>query len=94
MERKLIEVTGRTREYDTGTSWHYSLIHTGRWFTQHILHYPDEGVYRMRIFHYPPRVAEEYAEEELWTFTDGTFATPDEAVAFGSGFVEARVAGG
>ena len=91
MERTLLEANGPDPTWETGANWHYRLTIAGHRFTQHIFHYPTEGIYRMRIFYYPPRIEGDYREEELWTFEAGTFAAPEVALEVGATVVQNRV---
>ena len=88
MERKLEEANEPNPEVGFDASWHYRITHNDEQFTQHIFHYPEEGVYRTRIFHYPKRgPGGEYAEEELITFEDAAFQSPEEAIEFGDAVI-------
>ncbi|HZR00786.1 MAG TPA: hypothetical protein VFC93_18445 [Chloroflexota bacterium] len=94
MERRLVEAHGPDPADDLGANWHYHITHDGQDFTQHVFHYPDEGVYRTRVFQYWRDELGRCAEAELWTFADGHFGSPASALALGAELIRRRCAEG
>ena len=88
MEPRLLEAHEADPARGMTATWHYAVSYEGRRFTLDIYHFPQDAAYRLSLTYYPrENPAHDFPPMDLWTFEDGTFPTPQAALAHGTALI-------